>query len=112
MDDIYSEMKERFKLCQRTITAIGDEVRQGIIIALLEGGNEGMRVGALTEKTHLSRPAISHHLKILCDANLITVRKQGTMNFYRLNPDRREITSIYDISRRVLELMDEFGIGE
>lgn len=109
MEAIFVEVKEMFALCQKTITAIGDEVRQGIVIALLEGGPEGMRVGAITEKTHLSRPAISHHLKILCDANLLTVRKEGTKNYYHLNPDKQEITNIFVLSRRILELMEQYG---
>ncbi|MGR5875393.1 ArsR/SmtB family transcription factor [Bacillus pacificus] len=27
-----------------------------------------MRVGEITRKTHLSRPAVSHHIKVLKDA--------------------------------------------
>jgi ArsR family transcriptional regulator len=44
-----------------------------------------MRVGEITEKTHLSRPAVSHHLKVLRDCGLVSLEKQGTMNFYFLN---------------------------
>ena len=40
--------------------------------------------GEITERTHLSRPAVSHHIKILLDAEVIGLRRQATMNFYYL----------------------------
>ncbi|GIO27463.1 hypothetical protein J43TS3_20740 [Ornithinibacillus bavariensis] len=42
-------------------------------------------VGEITEQTHLSRPAVSHHLKVLRDAGVILMRKEGTKNFYYIN---------------------------
>ncbi len=66
--------------------AIGDETRQAILKTLIEGPqNPGMRVGEIRLNTHLSRPAVSHHLKILKDAQIVSVRKEGTINYYRLD---------------------------
>lgn len=45
----------------------------------------GLRVGEITEQTHLSRPAVSHHLRILRDAGVISMRKEGTKNFYYID---------------------------
>lgn len=45
---------------------------------------QGMNVKEITEMTRLSRPAISHHLKILKDAGLVSVRQEGTANYYYL----------------------------
>ena len=42
----------------------------------------GVRVGTITEKTHLSRPAVSHHIQILKEAGILKVRKEGTKNYY------------------------------
>ena len=39
-------------------------------------------MGEITEKTHLSRSAVSHHQKILKDAGIIQVRHEGTKNCY------------------------------
>lgn len=36
-------------------------------------------------KTHLSRPTVSHHLKILKESQIISVRKEGTLNYYSLD---------------------------
>ena len=112
MKDNHNELHEQFSQSMKTITAIGDEVRQNIIITLLECGCYGFRVGEITNRTHLSRPAISHHLKILCNANIVKVKKQGTMNFYFLNPDRQEIQNIYNLCGSILELMDKMQMQE
>lgn len=50
-------------------------------IALLEHETVGMRVPEITKRTHLSRPAVSHHLRILKEAGLVNVHRQGTMNY-------------------------------
>ena len=39
---------------------------------------------AVTDRTSLSRPAVSHHLKILKDTGLIDVLKKGVCNYYYL----------------------------
>ncbi len=78
-------IKADFKKSRRLLLAIGDETRQSIIITLISAGCDGMRVGEITAKTHLSRPAVSHHLKILLEAGLVDVWHEGTMNFYTGN---------------------------
>lgn len=65
-----------------TYFALGDETRQRIYATLLEAGYPGVRVGEITEKVHLSRPAVSHHLKILKDADIVGIHKDGTKNYY------------------------------
>lgn len=67
--------------------ALGDENRQQIFVTLLESETWGMRVGQITESTHLSRPAVSHHLQIMLRAGLIQVEKQGTRNYYAVSVD-------------------------
>lgn len=44
----------------------------------------GLRVGEITKQTHLSRPAVSHHLRILREAGIILMRKEGTKNLLHL----------------------------
>lgn len=79
------EIAKGFRNCQRMIQALGDETRQHVIMSLLESEQIGLRVGEITAKTHLSRPAVSHHLKVLKDAGIISVHRQGTMNFYYID---------------------------
>ena len=68
------------------LSAIGDETRQAILMALMQGPQTpGMRVGEIKVITHLSRPSVSHHLKILKEAEVISVHKEGTHHYYRLD---------------------------
>ena len=78
----------QFQRCQKTLAAIGDPTRQQIVLALLSGGCGGVRVGEVTAKSHLSRPAVSHHLGILREAGLISVRREGTKNYYYFDANR------------------------
>lgn len=76
------QLADEFKRLRTVFAALGDETRQQIFLALLEHDTVGMRVPELTERTHLSRPAVSHHLKVLKDARLVDRYRVGTMNFY------------------------------
>lgn len=80
------KIQEDFKNAQSILTAIGDETRQIILLVLMESDcKSGMRVGEITAKTHLSRPAVSHQLKILKDIEIVKMRKEGTKNYYYVN---------------------------
>ena len=79
-------IKEDFMNSQKVLLAIGDETRQSILLVLMGTDCQtGLRVGEITEQTHLSRPAVSHHLRILREADVILMRKEGTKNFYYID---------------------------
>ena len=59
---------DKFKTCGPMLVALGDEVRQNILLKLADSGFEGINVTNLSAKTNLSRPAISHQLSL--DSNL------------------------------------------
>lgn len=60
-----------------------------MILEMMKTGNcTGVRVNEITEKTHLSRPAISHHLQILRDAGILKMRREATKNYY-FDPDMK-----------------------
>lgn len=80
-------LAKEFQNYRKVFIALGDETRQNIFIALLENEKIGMRVPEVTVRTHLSRPAVSHHLQILKDAGLIRMHRVGTMNYYYANAD-------------------------
>ena len=99
-----SRLKTSFRECIPLFIALGDSTRLAIIQQLYEvedrrsseteqkGGRSvsekrrapGLNVKEITEKTSLSRPAVSHHLKILTDSGLIAVEKRGVCNYYHL----------------------------
>lgn len=80
--DQITQLAKQFQKCQQTLAAIGDPTRQQIVLALLSGGCEGIRVGDVTARSHLSRPAVSHHLGVLKEAGLVCMRREGTKNYY------------------------------
>ncbi|SHM50817.1 DNA-binding transcriptional regulator, ArsR family [Anaerosporobacter mobilis DSM 15930] len=93
MKKIADELKE----CRKPFLALGDETRQQIIIALLESDCNGIRVGEITKKTNLSRPAVSHHLRILKDAGMINMRREGTKNYYFVDASESQWKRILDL---------------
>ena len=52
----------------RFLTALGDPTRQRIMLLL---SRERLNVSALADRFHLSRPAVSHQIKVLLDAGLL-----------------------------------------
>ena len=60
-----------FNSCSPLFIALGDEVRQKLVLDIVDAGAEGINVKNLSAKSRLSRPAISHHLKVLKDSGLI-----------------------------------------
>ena len=96
--NVYQEAKvvaHKIQECQKILTAIGDENRQHLLIEMMQMNDcRGVRVGDITKKTNLSRPAVSHHLQILKEAGLIDVRKEGTMNYYYFDSDMKSMKKL------------------
>ena len=96
-------LAENFEACRKTLTAIGDETRQHIILEMIRMDYNGSRVPDITARTNLSRPAVSHHLQILKDAGIVKVRKEGRMTYYYLDPD---MVSFCRLSDALLQAVD------
>lgn len=92
----------RFEVLSPIFIALSDSVRQNLFMLLLEAGVDGMNVGDLTANTHLSRPAISHHLKVLKDNGLVVSHKSGTQIFYYV-----KMGEYIDEFRQFHELLNE-----
>ncbi|GGI13839.1 ArsR/SmtB family transcription factor [Gottfriedia solisilvae] len=106
--DQLNTIKEDFINCQKVLLAIGDETRQSILLVLMGTDCQtGLRVGEITRQTHLSRPAVSHHLRILRDAGVILMRKEGTKNFYFIDI-RTKLGLLKDLVKHIEELMQKF----
>lgn len=64
--------------------ALGDPTRRAILARLRKGPAP---VGKLAGEFPVSRPAISQHLRVLKEANLVIDRPEGTRRVYELNPE-------------------------
>lgn len=62
--------------------ALGDSNRLQIIQLLATGEKCACK---LLETFNITQPTLSHHMKILCDFNLVTFRKEGKWTHYSLN---------------------------
>lgn len=96
-----------FRECNKAFIAIGDETRQVIILALLESDCNGIRVGEITKKTHLSRPAVSHHLQILKEAGIINMRREGTRNYYYMDTNETQWEKISSLVNHIYEVVKD-----
>jgi DNA-binding transcriptional ArsR family regulator len=66
------------------LDAMGDATRRAILARLLNGP---LPVGELARGFPVSRPAISQHLRLLKNANLVIDRPAGTRRVYQLHPE-------------------------
>jgi DNA-binding transcriptional ArsR family regulator len=67
------------------LTALGEPARMEIIALLAQQGRTN--VGDIASNFRLSRPTISHHLKVLKDAGIVQSEKQGQETYYWLDRD-------------------------
>lgn len=102
------ELAESFASCAKILTAIGDETRQHLILEMLKMGDcSGVRVVEITEKTNLSRPAVSHHLQIMKDAGIVKMRREGTRNYYYFDPEMEAFERLTSTLQLAMEISKE-----
>jgi ArsR family transcriptional regulator, arsenate/arsenite/antimonite-responsive transcriptional repressor len=70
----------------RLLEAVSDPVRMQIVFLL--GEHAQLNVGEIARQFRISRPAISHHLKVLKDAGIVQSEKSGQEIYYRINSQR------------------------
>jgi ArsR family transcriptional regulator, arsenate/arsenite/antimonite-responsive transcriptional repressor len=78
--------------------ALGDPYRLRILATLHRSRHE-VCVCDFTDAFPLNQPAVSHHLKVLRDAGLVTGERRGTWVYYRLaaGTDGRLATALESI---------------
>src|ERR1700722_5302119 len=72
------------KTLDHTFGALSDPTRRAILVRLAQGE---ATVGELAEPFDMSLPAISRHLKVLEEADLITNEREGKHRRCRLKPE-------------------------
>jgi ArsR family transcriptional regulator len=66
---------------------VGDPVRLRLLSLIASHTDGEACVCDLTDAFDLTSPTISHHLKVLREAGLITGERRGTWIYYRIQPD-------------------------
>lgn len=91
----------------RILNALCDENRQRILLVLLENcADGGIRVDGIAERVNLSRPAVSHHLKLLLDNNIVSIEHVGTKNYYHIT-GTDEILSLKSLLQNIEAYVEE-----
>ena len=57
--------------------ALGSEQRLAVLRALVRAGPEGLSIGALGDRVGVTGSTLTHHVKILSSAGLVTQARQG-----------------------------------
>ncbi|WP_425845516.1 ArsR/SmtB family transcription factor [Agrococcus sp. TSP3-2-1] len=70
----------------RALKALADPARLRLLSMVSAHADGEACVCDLTEPLGLSQPTVSHHLKVLVDAGLLSRSKRGTWAYYRLVP--------------------------
>ena len=86
----------RFEMSQKTMNLLKESIptfemlrdprRQEILILLFDHKN--LTVNEVAEKMTLSRPTVSHHLKLLLQSGLVTVTQKGKERYYDVSFDQ------------------------
>ena len=77
MSSAYNDTVKVFK-------AFCDENRLKILEQLRTGEKCACK---LLDELHITQPTLSHHMKLLCDADIVQGRKEGKRVHYSINPE-------------------------
>lgn len=85
--------------------ALGDSTRRSVLEQLTAGPAP---VGVLAARLPISRPAVSQHLRILKEAELVSEEIVGTRHLYRIN--RSGLQAVHDyVDRFWAATLDNFA---
>ena len=88
---------------QRLFDALSDPTRRTIIDLLAAQGQ--MTASDIYKNFQMTNPAVSQHLKILREAELVRIEKDAQKHLYSLNPEK--IRDLEDWVRQTLNLWEK-----
>lgn len=102
------QLAKEFEACQKILLALGDENRQHLILEMMKIEDcFGVRVGTITEKSNLSRPAVSHHIQILKEAGILKMRREGTKHYYYFDADTEAMNRLIRMLEHAKHFMEQ-----
>jgi DNA-binding transcriptional ArsR family regulator len=80
------------------LVALADPTRRGLYEQLRRGRQT---VGELADRTHVTQPAVSQHLRVLNEARLVSQEREGTRHYYQASQEglaelREYVESLWD----------------
>lgn len=76
------------------LAALGHPVRLTILRFIVQGGSDGTAAGDIQAHVDVPASTLSHHLKRLADAGLVTTRNEGTFHYY--SPEFKTLRGLTD----------------
>lgn len=102
------QLAKEFEDCRNILLALGDANRQHLILTMMQmEGCGGARVPEIKERTHLSRPAVSHHIRILKDAGIVKMRREGTKNYCCFDADSQAMNGLLRMIAHAERIMEQ-----
>lgn len=80
--------REQAEATAYLLKAVADPVRLQLLSLIRSSKGQEACVCDLTPAVGLSQPTVSHHLKVLTEAGLVTRERRGTWAWFRLVPTR------------------------
>ena len=87
-------MTTRLERHAEQLAALGHPVRLKVLRYVVQAGDEGAAAGEVQAHVDLPASTLSHHLKRLVDAELLTTRLEGTFHYYAA--DYRALKAVTD----------------
>jgi ArsR family transcriptional regulator, arsenate/arsenite/antimonite-responsive transcriptional repressor len=91
-------MPTQLDLHAEQLSALGHPIRLKVLRFVVQGGNNGTSAGDIQAHVDLPASTLSHHLKRLVDARLLSTRLEGTFHYY---------TAAYTALRRLTDYLWE-----
>ncbi|ASU83242.1 hypothetical protein CDO52_11055 [Nocardiopsis gilva YIM 90087] len=111
----------------RQLKDLAEPVRLRLLSMVVASGHEGIRAGELSAAFALTKPTVSHHLKVLGEAGLVARERSGTQIIYRSTPVAQRLHTVLsrfsrpdpsgapavgDAHEGLRSVLDELGIEE
>jgi ArsR family transcriptional regulator len=80
--------REQAEATAQLLKAVADPVRLQLLSLIRSSKGQEACVCDLTPAVGLSQPTVSHHLKVLTEAGLVTRERRGTWAWFQLVPTR------------------------
>jgi DNA-binding transcriptional ArsR family regulator len=84
-------------------SALSVPTRRNILEILATSGK--LSATEISQNFSISAPAISQHLKVLIESNLLTVEKHAQQRIYRINPEK--ITEVQQWAANTVDLWEQ-----
>ncbi len=99
------ELKKSLCEVRGMLEALSSPIRQEIILILINS-DKPLRIGEIKVNKCIKRPTMSHHVKILCKAKILSYNKVGTKNYYYFNPNLNKINECQNVFSYLKEVIN------